>query len=176
MYSSNNSETGDEQLVEAIRNNNHDAFKELYYKYFDKLIRFAWYRLQSIETSRDLVQELFVRVWAARERLNPQKSIKAYLYRALNNLIINHFKLCSSHTLSLTNLDERKIKIEEEQDIVLDVQSAINLLPEKLKIVFILSRVEGFKYSEIAEICNISVKAVEKRMSKAFIILRNYLG
>ena len=175
MYSSNNTETGDEQLVEAIRKNDQEAFRDLYYKYFEKLIRFAWYRLHSIETSRDLVQELFFRVWKKREGLNPQKSIKAYLYKSLNNLIINHFKLSSSQTSSLITLDERKTKMEEAQDIVIDIQTAINHLPEKLKTVFILSRTEGFKYAEIAEICNISVKAVEKRMSKAFVLLKKYL-
>jgi RNA polymerase sigma-70 factor (ECF subfamily) len=176
MLSSNNTETGDERLVEAIRKNDHDAFRELYYKYFEKLIRFAWYRLQSFETSRDLVQELFFRVWTAKERLNPKKSIKAYLYKSLNNLIINHCKLSSTRTSSLTSLDERKTRIEEEPDTVIDIQTAINRLPEKLKTVFILSRAEGYKYSEIAEICNISVKAVEKRMSKAFENLRKCLS
>lgn len=175
MYSSNNTETEDEHLVEAIRKNDHVAFKELYFKYFNKLIRFAWYRLQSIETSRDLVQELFFRVWKVRASLNPKKSIKAYLYKSLNNLIINHFKLSYSQTSSLNTLDEGKTKIEGEQDTVIDLRTAINLLPEKLKIVFILSRTEGFKYSEIAKIFNISVKTVEKRMSKALGLLKKYL-
>ena len=175
MYSSNNTETDEEHLVEAIRKNDHDAFRELYYKYFEKLTRFAWYRLQSIETSRDLVQDLFFRVWKVRTGLNPKKSIKAYLYKSLNNLIINHFKLSSSQTFAITTLDERKSTTEQEQDAIIDIQTAINLLPIKLKTVFILSRAEGFKYSEIAEICSISVKAVEKRMSNAFVLLRKYL-
>ena len=175
MYSSNNTDTDEEHLVEAIRKSDHDAFKELYYKYFEKLIRFAWYRLQSIETSRDLVQELFYRVWKTRERLNPQKPIKAYLYKSLNNLVINHLKLSSSQTSSLTTLDESKTKVEEKRDTSIDIRTSIELLPEKLKTVFILSRVEGFKYSEIAQIYNISVKAVEKRMSKAFVLLKKYL-
>ena len=172
MLSSKNNDTADEKLVEAIKENDHDAFKILYYRYFQKLIRYAYYRLHSVETARDLVQELFFRVWTGRERLNPQKSIKAYLYKSLNNLIINHLKLSSSKTSSLTEIDERKIKIEEIQDNRIDIQNIIKKLPEKLKTVFILSRVEGYKYSEIAEICNISVKAVEKRMTKVFVLLR----
>ncbi|MEJ2495120.1 MAG: sigma-70 family RNA polymerase sigma factor [Ignavibacteriaceae bacterium] len=176
MLSSKNNDTEDEELVEAIKENDHDAFKILYYRYFQKLIRFAYYRLRSIETARDLIQELFFRVWTGRERLNPQKSIQAYLYRSLNNLVINYRKLSSSQTSSLTDLDERKIRTEEEQENTIDIQNAIERLPEKLKTVFILSRVEGYKYTEIAEICDISVKAVEKRMTKVFVLLRKEFG
>ena len=176
MLSSKNNDTADEELVEAIKENDHDAFKILYYRYFQKLIRFAYYRLRSIETARDLIQELFFRVWTGRERLNPQKSIQAYLYRSLNNLVINYRKLSSSQTSSLTDLDERKIKVAEQQENTIDIQNAIERLPEKLKNVFILSRLEGYKYSEIAEICNISVKAVEKRMTKVFVLLRKEFG
>jgi len=176
MQSSKNNDTADEELVEAIKENDHDAFKILYYRYFQKLIRFAYYRLRSIETARDLIQELFFKVWTGRQRLNPQKSIQAYLYKSLNNLVINYKKLSSSQTSSLTDLDERKIGTEEKQGNTIDIQNAIERLPKKLKTVFILSRVEGYKYSEIAEICNISVKAVEKRMTKVFVLLRKEFG
>ena len=176
MLSSKNNDTADEELVEAIKENDHAAFKILYYRYFQKLIRFALYRLHSIETARDLVQELFFKVWTGRERLNPQKSIKAYLYKSLNNLIINHLKLSSTQTSLLSDLDESKIKAEEKQEYKIDIKNAIERLPEKLKNVFILSRLEGYKYSEIAEICNISVKAVEKRMTKVFVLLRKEFG
>jgi len=174
MQSSKNNDTPDEELVKAIKEGDHDAFKILYYRYFNKLIRFAYCRLHSVETVRDLVQELFFKLWLARERLNPQKSIQAYLYKSLSNLIINYKKLNSSQTFSLTDLDERKIKTDEEQGNTIDIRNTIERLPEKLKTVFILSRVDGYKYSEIAEICNISVKAVEKRMTKVFVLLKKF--
>jgi len=175
MLSSKNNDTADEELVEAIKENDHDAFKILYYRYFQKLIRFAYYRSHSVEIARDLVQELFFRVWGGRERLNPKKSIQAYLYKSLNNLIINYKKLSSSQTFSLTDIVEGKMKVEEEQENIIDIQNAIERLPEKLRTVFILSRVEGYKYFEIAEICNISVKAVEKRMTKVAFLLKKAL-
>ncbi len=163
----------DELLVKAIVNNDHTAFKNLYYKYFQMLIRFAWYRLHSMETARDLVQEVFYRVWIKRQNLDPDKSIKAYLYKSLNNLIINHSKLSSSKTSSIEDLkNEKSLSNKNFQDFNIDIQTSMQKLPEKLKTVFILSRIEGYKYTEIAEICGISIKAVEKRMSKTFNILR----
>ncbi len=165
-------DASDEQLIKAISNSDHEAFKNLYYKYFPLLIRFACYHLHSKDTARDLVQEMFFRVWINRQKLDPSKSIKSYLYTSLNNLIINHSRLSFSKTRSLDDLRGKNLRDESSTDFNIDIHTVVQKLPEKLKTVYTLSRVEGYKYSEIAEICEISIKAVEKRMSKAFKILR----
>jgi RNA polymerase sigma-70 factor (ECF subfamily) len=161
------------ELIKSIREGDRKAFKDLYCKYFKNLVRYAWYRTKSIELSRDLVQEIFFRVWIKRNSLNPKKSVKAYLYKSLINSIIDYKNLSSSRTTSLDNI--KNIGYEAGIDTDIDLQNAVNKLPEKLKTVYILSRLEGYKYAEIAEICNISVKAVEKRMSGAFELLQKHL-
>ena len=171
------SEPTDEKLIEAIRRDDREAFKQLYYKYYKMLFRFAMYRLHSSETASDLIQDIFLKLWIKRNKLNPSKSVKAYLYKSLNNSIINYSKLHSSQTGSFGDISNNKtLNDENDPDIKIDVKNAVNQLPEKLKIVYLLSRIEGYKYSEIAEICNISIKAVEKRMSRAFDILRKILN
>jgi len=172
MADNTNTSITDQDLVIAIKRHDHAAFKELYYRYYKNLIRFAWYRLHDIETSRDLVQEVFYKIWSKSEQLDPSKSIKAYLYKMLNNMIINHIKLSSSKTFSLDSIQEEKMYDKEDLDIMIDIRSAIDNLPDKLRLVYTLSRIEGFKYEEIAKICEISVKAVEKRMTQAFLRLR----
>ncbi len=172
MVQQNYTDASDEQLIKAIINSDHEAFKNLYYKYFSMLIRFACYRLHSTDTARDLVQEIFFRVWIKRQKLDPSKSIKSYLYTSLNNLIINHSRLSFSKASSLDDLRWKNLKDENSPDFNIDIHTAVQKLPEKLKTVYTLSRVEGYKYAEIAEICEISIKAVEKRMNKAFKILR----
>jgi RNA polymerase sigma-70 factor (ECF subfamily) len=177
MLKIKDSEPADEELIEAIRRDDREAFKQLYYKYHKMLFRYGVYRLRSSETASDLVQDIFFKLWLKRDKLNPAKSIKAYLYKSLNNSIINYSKLYSSKTTSFGNISDHKtLNGENDPDIKIDVQNAVNQLPEKLKLAYLLSRVEGYKYSEIAEICNISVKAVEKRMSKVFDILRKILN
>ncbi len=171
-----NSCSDDGNLVEEVKHGDAGAFKALYYRYFKPLIRFAWYRTRSIETSRDLVQEVFFKVWMRRENLDPGKSFKAYLYKSLNNHIINYRKLRSTNAISLEEAKLGKRKFEEgDIDAEIDFFNALQHLPDKIKAVYVLSRTEGYKYTEIAEICGISVKAVEKRMSKAFELLRKYL-
>lgn len=162
----------DEKLTELIRKGDPHAFKELYFKYYNSLYRYAYYRIYSVETTRDLIQELFSRVWHNRNSLDPNKSIKSYLYRSLTNIIINHSELKSSQNVSLSNVSEDSSSTQNDFDSEIDLRTAVDQLSEKLKSVYLMSRVEGYKYSEIAEILNISVKAVEKRMTKALKILR----
>lgn len=167
----------DSQLTEAIKNNDQLAFKDLFYRYYPKLFRFAVIHIHSNDLACDLVQEVFFRVWSRRDKLNPNKSIQAYLYKILNNLIINHIKLASTKNLSIEkNLNRSTFRTDSTVDKVIDIQIALDKLPSKLRSVFILSKVDGFKYEEVAKICGISIKAVEKRMSKVLKILKKFLA
>ena len=77
-------------------------------------------------------------------------------------------KHSSSKTYSYESItDEKKISNEKDLSFEIDFKKALNEMPEKIKTVFVLSRMDGYKYQEIAKICSISEKAVEKRMSKA---------
>jgi RNA polymerase sigma-70 factor (ECF subfamily) len=167
----------DKELVQKIKENSDSAFKLLFTKYYNPLINFCFYRIRTLDVSKDLVQEIFTRLWISRNNLDPEKSIKSYLYKSAVNQIINFKKHSSSKNLSF----DESISTKEKSNITnlenqIDLFSCIENLPEKLKTVFMLSRVEGLKYPEIAEICGISVKAVEKRMTKAFKTLRKVLS
>ena len=92
-------------------------------------------------------------------------------------MIINHSALSHSHTYSLESItDENKSFNQYDIDLMIDIGKAVDDLPEKLRVVYMLSRIEGYKYSEIAAICEISVKAIEKRMSQAFERLRKKIN
>ncbi len=170
MHNSEYDKLNNSELTAAIKAGNKNAFKNLYYKYFDQLYSFAWYRTYSEEASRDFIQELFTIVWTNRKKLDPKKSIKAYLYKVLGNLIIDASRLHASQNVPLENVETTST--ENDIELNIDIQNAINSLPAKLKEVYLLSRLDGFKYSEIAEILGISIKAVEKRLTNAFSKLR----
>lgn len=164
---------GDKELIVEIKESSQHAFKILFTKYHKPLFDFCLYRRIHLDIAKDLVQDIFTYIWQSRDNLDPEKSIKSFLYTSLTNKIINHVKHSSSKTLQLDeSISIKDINRKDALEIKIDIYSAIENLPEKLKTVFMLSRIEGFKYSEISEICNISVKAVEKRMTKALQILR----
>lgn len=177
MLTRKNRSDSDKDFVIGIIKGNANSFKSLYSKYYQQLINFAFYRVHSNELASNFVQEIFTRIWSRRNKLNQNKSIKAFLYKSLNNLIIDYYKSSESKNESLNNkiyenLSYSNSDIEEQ----IDIKIAISSLPEKLKIVFTLSRYDGYSYSEIAEICEMSKKGVEKRMSKAFILLRKHFS
>lgn len=168
----------DQELAAKIRESDNAAYKALYYRYFDRLYKFIWFRLRAGEISLDLTQELFTRIWKNRATLDPTKSIKAYLYRIANNLVINHLQ---KNTVEMNYRDHlsRQNKVHRTNDtfdLREEIQKAIDSLPDKSRTVFILHRFEEFTYAEIAVSLNVSIKTVEKRMSLALKQLRKDLA
>ncbi|MGH7597972.1 MAG: RNA polymerase sigma factor [bacterium] len=170
--------TPDNELAQAIKAADHNAFKVLYYRYFEALFRFLWRQTSDEELAKDLLQEIFSRVWKNRESLDPQQSIKSYLYRIGHNLVIDHRRQ-SVHKPDYLEDDpanEPAYFVEENFDLHEKIQATIAALPEPVRLVFTMNRFDGIKYAEIAVRLNISVKTVEARMSKALAILREKLA
>lgn len=82
----------DETLTGAVKSGNIAAFKALYYRYYEPLHAFIWLRTQSTELAQDFIQEVFTRLWKNKGNLNPANSVKAYLYKIANNLVIDHYR------------------------------------------------------------------------------------
>jgi RNA polymerase sigma-70 factor, ECF subfamily len=172
-----NSQQSDNQLSTGIKNSNSSAFQILFYRYYESLYSFFWNRTQSEELAKDFVQDVFTRLWQHRDNLNPELSIKSYLFRTAQNLLIDFFRKKKTQTASHEDL----IKIEPSEnpselyDLEESVVKAISELPDDLRMVFLLNRFDGLKYKQIADSLNISIKTVESRISKTLKILRESL-
>ncbi len=86
------SEVSDEVIIREIRDSNPRAFKAPCFRYYESLYRFILIRLGSSETNRDFVQDVFTRLWQNRRGIRPDKSLRAYLFRIANNLVIDYFR------------------------------------------------------------------------------------
>ena len=171
-----NSSSSDKEIVQAIRSSDTGSFQELYYRYYEPLYRFFWIRTNSIELSKDFIQEVFTRVWKNRSHLDQNKSIKAYLYRIANNLVIDHLRKKGYAKKYLSDLKQRDASAYHDPvEMKIMIDYAVHDLPEKIRQVFIFSRYQGLSYQEIAEVCQISIKTVEARMSRALNLLRKAL-
>ena len=167
----------DENLTRLTKESDLTAFKVVYYRYYHRLCNFVWTRTNSVDLAEDLVQEIFTRLWVNRHRLTIRKSLKAYLYRMANNLIIDRYRKKTHQTEYIVQqIAKQSPAYSRDNDLRIDIESAIESLPEKLRTVFILSRFEGLKYNEIASVCHISIKAVESRIGRALRILRSRLS
>lgn len=163
----------DSDLSNAIKLSDEAAFEAFYHRYYKSLYRFLWSRTQSTELTKELVQEVFIRLWQNRQKLDSQKSIKAYTYRIGYNLLLNHLRRKRVQR-AYTDIQRDHIP-EKDIELQTSIHIALQKLPEKIRVVFVLNHLEGFKYAEIAETCGISIKTVESWMSKALRMLREEL-
>ena len=167
----------DQALAHAIKESDLAAFKVIYYRYYKPLCRFVWVRTYSAELSEDLTQEVFTRLWQNRHRLIIKKSLKAYMYRIANNLLIDFYRKKSREIKYLSKpTPHSQSAYTVNYDEILNLNFAINKLPDKLRTAFYLSRFEGFTYAEIAKSFHISAKTVESRIAKALRLLRKELS
>jgi len=171
------SEHEDFQYLEGISQKNHYAFTSLYSKYFQGLVLASDRYVKELDVAKEIVQEVFLRMWEQPFKLDENGSLKSYLYRIVINYSINHLrreKNIFQHHLKIADqvtydsLDE----IQEEQELKILIFNEIELLPAQCKKVFKMSRFEGLKYREIAVLLEISEKTVENHMIKALKILR----
>lgn len=140
-----------------------DRFKEIFTTHYPSLLKFAKFKLGDSILAEDLVQETFLRLWNNQEKAQDYEKLKSYLFMILNNLIIDEYR---KNKLEL--VDPAEIK-EESRDSTSshEIHHYILELKEDIQSVFLLNKYSGFKYAEIAEILDISIKTVESRMSRA---------
>lgn len=167
----------DEQLIKQITEGNQKAFKILFERFYKLLLSIAINVLKDVETSKDMVQEVFFQIWKKRETLEIHSSPKAYLKRATINRCLNHIK-AQKRFDSTDQLEGRQsaapssIEQLEAADLEQAIQMALNGLPEKCRLVFVMRRQEGMPVKEIAEKLGVSPKTVENQITKALRILK----
>ena len=167
-------------LALRIKLGDEQAFELLFRKYYARLAGFANKFLNNPEESREIVQEVFMKIWEGREGIDPEDSLKSYVFKIAQNLSLNRLrkkKVESKYVeiYKLVYIDHSEFSSYESllaRELEDNITTAINTIPPKCKRVFELSRIEGLKYGEIADVLNISVKTVEAQMSKALKILR----
>ncbi|MEH6535560.1 MAG: RNA polymerase sigma-70 factor [Psychroserpens sp.] len=156
------------------------TFESIYRKYAKDLRRFIFYKTQDIDKAEDILQETFIKLWDNCGKVN-HESVKSYLYTVASNTFLNivkHEQVVRKHQQSLVNhtTNESPEFIMLEKEFMEKLDRTINTLPEKQKEVFLLNRIEKKKYKEIAVQLDISVKAVEKRMHLALLVIRRDIG
>jgi RNA polymerase sigma-70 factor (ECF subfamily) len=154
----------------------HAVFRE----WFRPLRNYLYYRCGDAAMAEDLAQDAFVKLWENRARIE-KRTVKAYLYTIGHNLMVNQikrnqlkFRLRSSPPPD-RDFDTPE-KLAETQEYHHFLEQVISSLPEGGREVFLMSRLEDLTYQEIADRLGLSVKAIEKRMTRVLKILREKLG
>lgn len=171
-------ELNSEQVIPLLLSGDEATFEKVYKHFIRPLHVYAISILRDEDTAKGMVQNVFMRLWERKERLNISGSIKAYLYGAVYNECLNnlrHQKVKINHQQHVVYMTKDKVDEGtgmELLDLKEKLQQALNDLPEKCRTVFQLSRFEDLKYQEIADELGISIKTVENQMGKALKTLR----
>lgn len=157
-----------------------------YYEHFFRqhylpFVLFARRFIHDTETARDIVQDVFLKTWENRSKIELKTSLSSYLLTAIRNQCANHFKhkavqqqYNSQAEMALKELELQYYANVEEQNLMLYEQDALEQLqetlkdlPDKCREIFELSRFKGLKSAEIANLLSISVRTVETQIYRA---------
>ncbi len=147
--------------------------------HFAQVRNYVFYRSGNTEMATDIAQETFLKVWEKQKTIQPEK-VKGLLFKIAGDLFVSHYhrEKRSFQFFSHYVFDEKGESPEEIyafEQLKGKYEKALEKMPEKQRTVFLLSRAENLKYKEMAEMLDISVKAVEKRMTAALDYLRTIL-
>lgn len=164
-----------------MKTENHDnicqeeIFSHIFKTNSKTIFNYIYYKFGNEEKANDAVQEAFVKLWENCSKVAPEKA-KSFVYKVANNLYLNVIKAekvrlkYADKTLK-TTLESPEFLLEESE-FKIKLDNALNSLPENQRVTFLLNRIDGKKYKEIAEMQGVSVKAIEKRMHLALKTLR----
>jgi len=165
-----------------IQSDSEQAVKRLFDEHFHHLVLSAFRYLNDFDQAKDIVQDVFVKVWQNFEQVRHMADLKGYLYKAVRNSSINFLKHLEVREKFVTDFEMSgfsKAKSHEdfltEEETKTSVHQAVNKLPDHWREAFVLSKYDNLKYHEIACEMNISQKTVEKYISRALQFLRGEL-
>lgn len=173
----------DQELCALLTEGDEKAFVQIFDRYQAPLFDFAYKRIRDKDEVKDIVQEIFVKLWNNREELHIKSSLRTYLYRCVLNGILNNVSRKVTRDDYINSLQQsiesqgREADYEiREADMERIINSEIAALPPKMRAVFEMRKKEFLSNKEISCRLGISEQTVETHMKKALRVLRLRLG
>lgn len=172
----------DLRLLRQIAEGDEHAFTTLYHRYEAHILQIASVYVKDRDAAREIVQDVFRKLWENREKLTEVRDMRNYLFILARNLIFNRFKKAQHelaaqkallYTSETTESDtDYRVRNRECERIL---HTAIDSLPPQRKRIYQLAREKGMSYEEIAHELRISRFTVKNHMSQALQSIRLYL-
>lgn len=164
---------GEKKLLKRLKNSDCEAYKQLYNVYYKDMLVYCMNLTHNVPQAKDIVQNTFIKIWTKRKSISITTSFKNYLYRAVFNNFSNHYKRKIKEKVMFLKLKNESLNtiLETNDNLKKEklklIKDSIEKLPPRCKQVFLMHKMRGYRYKEIAEELDISEKAVEKNISRA---------
>jgi RNA polymerase sigma-70 factor (ECF subfamily) len=175
----------DDYLFQQIRNDHYESMDLFFKRYYEKLCRFGLTYETNLCLIEEKVADIFIELWKNRKSLDKVSNPKSYIYVIAKNRLLKadkfenrHQQLNENHlgtTMNYPSREEEIIAIETKNINTMLISAILKHVPIKSRQVFELSRIDGLKYKEIAELLNISSKTVESHIVLAMRQIREAL-
>jgi len=176
-------DAGEKVLLSRLREGDRHAFQTVYQRHKISIAAAIYRMVKDPELVEDLLQEVFIRLWEHRQRIDPGLPVGGYLHRIAQNLVCDFFRKLSRDKKmqdqvwtriqpSAISVGER-LEDREQQELI---HAAINLLPPKRREVYILCKFESKSYEEVSLMLNINMSTVNDHIYKANQFLKKYLA
>lgn len=170
--------------IEKIREGDQKAFQSIVYEYSDRLLTFSVGFVRKYEIAEEIVSDAFVSLWNQRDKISNIRDLRSYLYILVRNGSISHLrKMNGRKEISIDDIQEYytlPVTGPETEDfteeILNQINKAIEQLPPKCKMVFTLAKIQGMKYKEISDILDISVKTINNHIANALVHISQSLS
>lgn len=172
----------DAELAALLRDNDEEAFTEIYNRYWKRLLTVAVNKTGSLEEAEEIVQDIFVSLWERRGRLELTTSLENYLAVSVKYRVIKAFakkgreQKYLRHGLETADLaDGATQEWLDFEELRAQLSTLVSRLPRKCRLVYRLSREAGYSQKQVAKEMGISEKTVEAHLGKALKLIRSGL-
>lgn len=165
----------------SLKKGNIESFEIIFKMYQPKLIAFSYRYLKVYEDAEGVVQEVFVELWKNRNKINENLSISSYLFSITKNKIIDYFRKKKRQNLFENYLHHYlknsivETKESDNKENFRNLNKIVKNLPEKRRIVFLLSKKFGLSRKEIADFMEVSENTVKNHLLEAMKTIKNLL-
>lgn len=172
----------DKQLIRSIRHGDSRAFEELFRKYYDRFYAFACALLNDGDAAEDILQNVFLKLWVGRERLDEDRSVSNYLLVSIRNEIYDYLYQKYNQSVvrcELPDVEDNSGDIEANmmgREASRTIEGIVRAMPPQRRRIFLMSRYRHLSSREIAEVLGLSERTVERHIYLALKDLKNTLS
>jgi RNA polymerase sigma-70 factor (family 1) len=169
-------------LLQQLKHGSEPAFNALYRLHSKMLLGNIRNLVKDQEVAKELLQDLYLKVWENRDAIDTNKSFKSFLFTIGRNMVYDYLRRVSldkkaklklmAGALEFYSHSEEDLDLKESKEVL---QTAVNTLPPQCRQVYTLSKLEGKSHQEISQQLGISISTVNNHMVKANKVVRSFL-